>query len=65
MENEIQALVTFEFFEHLGLYYDLSEVLELERQGEFPKQVFPGFWDAEQLVAWVQVNTDRLPPRPD
>lgn len=65
MENETQTLVTFEFFKHLGLYYALSEVQELENRGGFPKQVFPGFWDAEQLVVWIQSNTDRLPPKPD
>lgn len=55
---------SFDGLKRLGIHYSYDELIKLEAQGQFPKQIDSKTWNAKQVLEWLLVNIDKLPPKP-
>lgn len=65
MMKPIMFGFSYESLKKLGIHNDYEDLVDLEQSGRFPKQVEPRVWNAEEVLEWLLVNIDRLPPKHD
>jgi hypothetical protein len=65
MRKSIVFGFTYEGLQKLGIHYDYEDLVRMEKRGRFPKQIEPRVWNAEEVLEWLLVNVDRLPPKLD
>ncbi len=65
MKKRIIFGFSYDSLEKIGIHYDYEDLVDLEERGRFPKQVEPRIWIAQEVLEWLLVNIDRLPPKAD
>lgn len=65
MKRPIVFGFSYEGLRKLGIHYAYEDLVDLEQRGCFPKQVQPRVWVAQEVLEWLVVNCDRLPPKLD
>ncbi|UWR25550.1 hypothetical protein K3757_13935 [Sulfitobacter sp. S223] len=65
MRKPIMFGFSYEGLKKLGIHHSYEDLVDLENRGRFPKQVEPRVWIAQEVLEWLLVNIDRLPPKLD
>ena len=65
MRKPIMFGFSYEGLKKLGIHHSYEDLVDLESRGRFPKQVEPRVWIAQEVLEWLSVNIDRLPPKRD
>lgn len=65
MSKNLLIGVTFYGLQNLDIHYDYEDLVKMEEQGRFPKQIMKHVWLLEQVLEWHRINIDRLPPKLD